>query len=163
MRKFFAMLVFAISCGPMGTSPTPTPQTPDPLPPGEEIAQPLPAGCAFSYVSVTAVETASSVQLMPRGSMTDAASVVTVLVTTSAPTEPVIRYTAGVENCATASFKQAVLMDATGTEAKGETYTGIISAQQAGTHVCWKILSPVCGVKTSAPDVGAAAYEYTTR
>jgi hypothetical protein len=162
MRISFALIVFAISCGPVNPSSTPGTVPPDETPAGE-IAEPLPVSCSFRFVSTTAAETVSGDLLAARGDTTDAASVVTVYVKTSTLTEPVIRYTAGVANCATASFKETVPMVYIGTDPDGDNFSGIIPAFAPQTHVCWKILAPVCGVKVSAPEAGSPSNEYTTK
>jgi hypothetical protein len=161
MRISLALIVFAISCGPVAP-PEPTPEETE-GPPAAEIAAPLPLGCSFSFKNPYATDTASGERLPANGGATDHASVVTVYVQVSSASQVVIRYDATAKSCATAAFKQAVIMDDVGPDSDGEAYSGLIPAFPANTHVCWKILAPACGVTTSTPVPSMPAFDYTTK
>jgi hypothetical protein len=141
----------------------PTPETAASGAPPVEIASQLPIGCSFDFKNTFAMETVSGERLAPNGATTDHASVVTINVTVSIPGEVYIRYDATASSCASAAFKQAVRMDDIGTDADGHSYTGLIPAFPANTHVCWKILAPACGIITSAPPPSNPAFDYTTK
>lgn len=143
--------------------PTPETQTEVEGAPPLEIASQLPVGCAYSFKNTTAYETASGEPLPANGGTTDHASVVTVQVTVSIPGDVFIRYDATAKSCATAAYKQAVKMDDIGPDEGGQSYTGLIPAFPAGTHVCWKLLAPVCGIVTSTPPPSAPGFDYTTK
>lgn len=163
MRISLALIVCAISCGPIAPPVEPTPEPEVAGAPPVEIASPLPTGCSYSFKNTVAIDTASGEPLLPSGGTTDHASVVTVNVTVPAPGEVFIRYDATAKNCATAAYKQAVKMDDTGLDSDGQSYSGLIPAFAAGTHVCWKILAPACGIVTSTPPPNMPAFDYTTK
>lgn len=142
--------------------PTPAPDE-ETGAPAVEIASPLPTGCSYSFKNTKAFDTASGELLLQNGGTTDHASVVTVAVTVSSPGDVFIRFDTTAKNCATAAYKQAVKMDDVGTEVDGQSYTGLIPAFAAGTHVCWKILAPACGIITSTPPPNMPAFDYTTQ
>ena len=83
-----------------------------------------------------------------------AASVVTVIAHTSGSAPPSILYQNNPTSCAAATFPSSAPMTAIGSDPEGDGFSGIIPAFPIGTHVCWKLAVPVCGV-TAASVAGA--------
>lgn len=122
----------------------------------------LPSDCPFRFGATWALETASSVRLPATGGTTDAASVVTVIAHTSGSSPPSILYQQNPPSCAAATFPSSAPMTAIGSDQEGEGFSGIIPAFPLGTHVCWKLAVPVCGVTATSAPAGMPSFDYIT-
>ncbi len=159
MRIGTCLILLVVGCGGSAGEPPPAPAAEVA---GSIVTAALPPDCPFRFGATWALETASSVRLPETGGTTDAASVVTVIAHTSGSVPPSILYQNNPTSCAAATFPSSAPMTAIGSDPEGDGFSGIIPAFPIGTHVCWKLAVPVCGVTAASAPAGLPAFDYTT-